>query len=172
MTTRTVSAVCIFKYETPAHQWLQVQYANDHHWLLWLVATCVTISYAFVISVSIPFFSTLVGLIASATYLTTAYTIPALCTLAMMGKRIPTVEYYLCVLLVPLSILGSSLGMYSSVLALLEDLQTLQSSKLKPGWILQGSGLEPNNTSAAYRFSCLQKLSGSRSRIDLSTLSY
>ena len=79
-------------------------------------------SYAFAISVSIPFFSTLVGLIASGTYLTTAYTIPAMCTLAIMGKRLHPLEYYLCCALVPLSIVGSCTGMYSSVLALMEDL--------------------------------------------------
>lgn len=109
---------------------MQVQYANDHHWLVWLVTTSLTIFYAFAISVSIPFFSTLVGLIASATYLTTAYTIPALCTLAILGKRISSIEYYACILLVPLSFIASSLGMYSSVLALLEDLQAVKALSL------------------------------------------
>lgn len=110
---------------------MQVHYANDHPWFIWLITTCCTIFYAFAISVSIPFFSTLVGLIASATYLTTAYTIPALCTLAIMGKRISALEYYVCIALVPLSVVGSSLGMYSSVLALIEDLQAVRSLNLK-----------------------------------------
>ena len=109
---------------------VQVQYANDHHWLVWMVTTCFTIFYAFIISISIPFFSTLVGLIASATYLTTAYTIPALCTLAIMGRKISSLEYYACILLVPLSVTGSSVGMYSSVLALVEDLQAVKALKL------------------------------------------
>ena len=80
------------------------------------------ISYAYAVSVSIPFFSTLVGLIASATYLTTAYTIPCLFTLLQLGKRIPRIEYLACALIIPLSVAASAAGLYSSVLALLEDL--------------------------------------------------
>ena len=100
-----------------------MHYANDHHWLVWLITTFLVISYACAIAVSLPFFSTLVGLIASATYLTTAYTIPCTFTLLLLGKRIPRAEYWACAALIPLSIAASCAGMYSSVLALLEDLQ-------------------------------------------------
>lgn len=100
-----------------------MHYANDHHWLVWLVTTFLVISYAYGIAVSIPFFSTLVGLIASATYLTTAYTIPCFFTIKLLGKRLPRIEYYACAALIPLSVAASCAGMYSSVLALLEDLQ-------------------------------------------------
>ena len=103
---------------------MQVHYAVDHHWFVWLCTTFVVISYAFAIAVSIPFFSTLVGLIASATYLTTAYTIPCFFTITLLGKRVPRIEYYACTVLIPFSVLASCAGLYSSILALIEDLQT------------------------------------------------
>jgi len=54
-----------------------VRTASDHARAPWAVASAVVIAYSAAIAVALPFFSTLVGLVASVTYLTCAYTLPA-----------------------------------------------------------------------------------------------
>jgi hypothetical protein len=53
-----------------------VRTATDHARAPWAVASAVVIAYSAAIAVALPFFSTLVGLVASVTYLTCAYTLP------------------------------------------------------------------------------------------------
>jgi vesicular inhibitory amino acid transporter len=72
--------------------------------------------------VSLPFFSTLVGLVTSVTYLTCAYTIPCWFTLRLLPHRISRLEYALCWALVPLSVAFSLVGFGCSVYALAQNL--------------------------------------------------
>lgn len=97
-------------------------HAVDHHWLPWLCASAVIIGYSFGISVTLPFFSTLVGLVTSVTYLTCAYTLPCWFTLRLLGARISRAERALCWALVVGSLAMSAVGLASSVLALVDDL--------------------------------------------------
>lgn len=99
-----------------------VQCAGDHKRLPWLLASACIIAYSFGISMSLPFFSTLVGLVTSVTYLTCAYTIPCWFTLRLLGDRISKAEYALCWAAVPLSIAFSCVGFGASVLALVDNL--------------------------------------------------
>ncbi len=48
--------------------------SSDHARLPWLAATTFVVSYSFLLSMSVPYFSTLVGIVASSTYLICAYT--------------------------------------------------------------------------------------------------
>jgi hypothetical protein len=48
--------------------------SSDHARLPWLAATAFVVSYSFLLSMSVPYFSTLVGIVASSTYLVCAYT--------------------------------------------------------------------------------------------------
>lgn len=98
--------------------------AGDHSRLPWLLASACIIAYSFGISVSLPFFSTLVGLVTSVTYLTCAYTIPCWFTLRLLGDSISKAEYALCWTLVPLSIVFSCVGFAASLMALIDNLGT------------------------------------------------
>ncbi|KIY99064.1 amino acid transporter [Monoraphidium neglectum] len=48
--------------------------SGDHPWGPWLVVTAFVVLYSYGISMTIPFFSTLVGIVSSSTYLLCAYT--------------------------------------------------------------------------------------------------
>ena len=96
--------------------------AGDHKRLPWLVASVCIVGYSFGISVSLPFFSTLVGLVTSVTYLTCAYTIPCWFTLRLLGERMSRAEYWLLWALIPLSLAFSMVGFGSSVWALVNNL--------------------------------------------------
>ena len=79
------------------------------------------VAYSFLVSMSIPFFSLLVALVTSATYLTCAYTIPCAFTLLLLRHRLAPAELALCATLIPLSILISCAGFFSALQSLLED---------------------------------------------------
>ena len=95
---------------------------GDHKRLPWLVASVCIVGYSFGISVSLPFFSTLVGLVTSVTYLTCAYTIPCWFTLRLLGERVSRAERWLLRALIPLSLAFSVVGLGSSVWALVNNL--------------------------------------------------
>ncbi len=101
---------------------VDVYHAGDHKRLPWLVASVCIVGYSFGISVTLPFFSTLVGLVTSVTYLTCAYTIPCWFTLRLLGDRVSKAEYWVLWGLIPLSIAFSLLGFGSSVWALVNNL--------------------------------------------------
>lgn len=48
--------------------------SSDHSRLPWLAGTLFVVSYSYLLSMSVPYFSTLVGIVASSTYLVCAYT--------------------------------------------------------------------------------------------------
>lgn len=95
-----------------------IQHAGDHDWLRWLGTSAFVVGYSFGISMSLPFFSTLVGLVTSVCYLTCAYTIPCWFTLVLLRDRISSFERYACLAIVPASIALSAVGFVSSVVAL------------------------------------------------------
>ena len=74
------------------------------------------------ISMSVPFFSSLVALVTSATYLTCAYTLPCAFTLLLLRDRLSCGELTLCSALIPISILMSCAGFFSAMQQLLEDI--------------------------------------------------
>lgn len=77
------------------------------------------VAYSFLISMSVPQFSSLVALITSATYLTCAYTIPCWFTLLLLRDRIAPLEAAVCTALIPLSIVMSCGGLAAAMRNLL-----------------------------------------------------
>ena len=110
-----------------SHSRCNIQHSADHHWAPWLATSAFVIGYSFIIAVLVPFFSTLVGLVVSLCYLTCAYTLPCIFTLRLLGDRISAAERLLCWALIPLSLILSIAGFYSSVLALVSNLGGLPS---------------------------------------------
>eukprot|EP00879_Flechtneria_rotunda_P019308 GHRR01020278.1.p1 GENE.GHRR01020278.1~~GHRR01020278.1.p1 ORF type:complete len:294 (+),score=89.66 GHRR01020278.1:812-1693(+) len=90
----------------------------------WLAASLFVVTYSWLISMSIPYFSSLVGIVASSTYLICAYTLPCWFALKLLGKDMWRGELYLCHLLIPISLLASAAGLVSSVSALIQDIQS------------------------------------------------
>ena len=87
--------------------------------LLWLVTSCIGIAFAASMAYVLPFFSTIMGLIAAIGDLSAAYALPALFCLCLMRREMPRWEQALCYLLVPLSVLLSAFGIYASVYQLI-----------------------------------------------------
>ena len=98
--------------------------AADHAWLPWLLASLFVVAYSYVISMSVPYFSSLVGIVAGTTYLVCAYTLPCWFALRLFGpEQMSKAERWLCRGLIPLSLLVSALGLASSVKSLVDDIR-------------------------------------------------
>ncbi len=100
-----------------------IESSSDHHWLSWLAGTTFVVAYSFLISMTVPYFSSLVALVTSATYLITAYTIPCCFTLALLRERLHRPELALCTVLIPLSLLMSCAGVLSAFQNLMENVR-------------------------------------------------
>ncbi|PNW82897.1 hypothetical protein CHLRE_06g298750v5 [Chlamydomonas reinhardtii] len=87
---------------------------GDHSSGHWLAATAFVAAYSAVIAVAVPFFCTLVGLVTSVTYLTTAYTLPAIFALKLF-PNMNTVEKWWLKALIPISIILSLIGFVASI---------------------------------------------------------
>ncbi|MEW5297296.1 MAG: hypothetical protein WDW36_000513 [Sanguina aurantia] len=95
--------------------------ASDHKAGTWFVASLFVLTYSYFISVSIPYFSPLVGLVTSVTYLSCAYTIPAWFSLCLVGPRLHAAERALLRALIPVSLALSAVGFYSSAMAMVDN---------------------------------------------------
>eukprot|EP00884_Botryococcus_braunii_P008224 jgi/Botrbrau1/17402/Bobra.0833s0002.2 len=102
---------------------MNIQSSADHQSLPWLLCTSGVVAYSFLISMSVPHFSSLVALITSATYLTCAYTIPCWFTLLLLRDRISSLEALACSALIPVSILLSLGGLTAAGCSLLQSLK-------------------------------------------------
>ena len=98
-----------------------IQCSSDHCPWRWLGASIFVVAYSYAISTTVPYFSTLVGLVTSATYLTCAYALPAWFTLRLIGKRLGMAERCLLWSFIPISFLFSGVGLYGSIISLIDD---------------------------------------------------
>ncbi|KAJ9516031.1 hypothetical protein QJQ45_024473, partial [Haematococcus lacustris] len=96
--------------------------ACEHCGWRWLVISLFVVAYSCVISISLPFFSSLVGLVTSVTYLVCAYALPAWFCLRLL-PNISWGERLLLWLLIPTALLFSGVGLWGSISALVNDLQ-------------------------------------------------
>ncbi|KAL0023611.1 hypothetical protein WJX77_006953 [Trebouxia sp. C0004] len=87
--------------------------------MLWLITSVIGIAFAASMAYLLPFFSTIMGLIAAIGDLSAAYALPALFSLCLMRREMPVWEQALCFLLIPVSVLLSAFGIYSSVYQLI-----------------------------------------------------
>ncbi|GBF89647.1 hypothetical protein Rsub_02365 [Raphidocelis subcapitata] len=90
----------------------------DHSPLPWFAATAFVVGYSFLISMTVPFFSALVGVVSSSTYLLCAYTLPCIFALRMLGSDLTPRERAACRAAVPATIALSALGLACSLGAL------------------------------------------------------
>lgn len=90
----------------------------------WLATTLFVVSYSWLISVFLPYFSSLVGIVASSTYLVCAYTLPCWFALKLFSSRMWRGELWLCHILIPVSLLLSAAGLVSSIRTLISDIQS------------------------------------------------
>lgn len=98
--------------------------ACEHCGWKWLGTSLFVVSYSWLISMFLPYFSSLVGIVASATYLVCAYTLPCWFALKLFGSKMWRGELWLCHVIIPLSLLASAAGLVSSVRSLISDIQT------------------------------------------------
>lgn len=98
--------------------------ACEHCPWRWLGASLFVVSYSWLISMFLPYFSSLVGIVASATYLVCAYTLPCWFALKLFGSKMWRGELWLCHVLIPVSLLISAAGLVSSVKSLIIDIQS------------------------------------------------
>lgn len=97
--------------------------AAQHCAWRWAAASLFVVSYSWGLSMSLPYFSSLVGIVASATYLICAYFLPCWFALKLFGDTMWKPELWLCHALMPIALLVSAAGLVSSVRSLIADIQ-------------------------------------------------
>ena len=98
--------------------------ASDHARGQWALATLFVVSYSFAISMSLPFFSSLVGLLVAGTYLAAAYALPCWFALRLLEPRglLSKLEARWCRFLIFGSGVVSCVGLAASVSALVNNI--------------------------------------------------
>ena len=98
--------------------------ATDHARAHWAPATLFVVSYSFAISMSLPFFSSLVGLLVAGTYLAAAYVLPCWFALKLLKPRglLSQLETAWCRFLIGGSAVVSAVGLAASVSALVNNI--------------------------------------------------
>jgi vesicular inhibitory amino acid transporter len=98
--------------------------ASEHCRWRWLLTSAFVVTYSWLVSMFLPYFSSLVGIVASSTYLVCAYTLPCWFALKLLGGRMWRGEVWLCHLVIPVSLLLSCAGLFSSVSSLIQDIKS------------------------------------------------
>ena len=125
---------CIFAYQINLNVWADMvlhvvmphrNNATAHGTgtgrLTWALVIVIGVAFSFVISVSFPFFSIVMALIASIGDLAAAYALPAMFNLKLFGDRMPLWEKLVCYVITPVSLVLSGLGVYSSLASLAHE---------------------------------------------------
>lgn len=100
-----------------------VQCSGDHCRWRWLAASVFVCIYSYLISTTVPYFGTLVGIVTSSTYLICAYALPAWFTLRLLGHKLAGWETVLLYSLIPISFVLSAIGLYGSLVSLVNDIE-------------------------------------------------
>ena len=124
-------AHCIIAYQIDLNVWTDLilnftakqspttSKSARHEKLLWLLVSCIGIAFAGSLAYLLPFFSDIMGLIAAVGDLSAAYALPALFCLVLMRPELSRWQQAVCFLLIPLSLVLSIFGIYSSVYQLI-----------------------------------------------------
>lgn len=96
---------------------VQPRTASDHARGQWALSTLLVVSYSFAISMSLPFFSSLVGLLVAGTYLAAAYVLPCWFALRLLEPQglLTKLEAAWCRFLIGGSVVVSVVGLAASV---------------------------------------------------------
>jgi hypothetical protein len=109
--------------------------AAEHQPLHWLAASGFVVAYSYLVSNMIPYFSCMVGIVSSSTYLVCAYTLPCWFALKLLRGSMASSELVLSYVLLGLSLPLSLLGLSSSVTSLVRNLGC-KNCRFEP-WALQ-----------------------------------
>ena len=125
---------CIFAYQINLNVWadmvlhIVVPHMNDPASrrtsigrVTWAATITIGIAFSFAISVFFPYFSIVMALIASIGDLASAYALPAMFNLKLLGDRMPRWERLVCYNIIPISLVLSALGVYSSLASLIHE---------------------------------------------------
>ena len=98
--------------------------AAEHARGQWALATLFVVAYSFAISMSLPFFSSLVGLLVAGTYLAAAYALPSWFALMLLlpSGKMSQAEASWCRFLIVGSGVVSAVGLAASVSALVNNI--------------------------------------------------
>ncbi|KAI8471654.1 MAG: transmembrane amino acid transporter protein-domain-containing protein [Monoraphidium minutum] len=97
--------------------------SSDHARLPWAAATVFVVTYSYLFSMSVPYFSTLVGIVASSTYLVCAYTLPCWFALRLFPTEMGAVQRAACRAAIPVTLLLSAAGFVCSVSTLIRQIR-------------------------------------------------
>ena len=97
--------------------------SSDHSAYSWFFCSAFVVIYSYLVSTSVPHFSTLVSLITSATFLISSYTLPAWFTLRLVGKDLGVLERVTMWAMIPASLVLSGVGLYASISMLIENVE-------------------------------------------------
>ena len=114
--------------------------SSDHCPRRWLGASVFVVIYSYLISTTVPYFSTRVGLVTSSTYLICAYALPAWFTLRLVGKQIGVAERLLLWSLIPMAFMFSGVGLYGSIVSLIDDIEGGEGGGWNSAWHVGQSG--------------------------------
>ncbi|CAL8466173.1 g5709 [Coccomyxa elongata] len=89
----------------------------------WALVSVAGIGLSWLVSVTFPYFSTVMAIIAALGDLAGAYALPALFVLYLMRHRLPKWERVLCYFVIPISLALSAVGIISSVRELISEYQ-------------------------------------------------
>ncbi|WIA36420.1 hypothetical protein OEZ86_007730 [Tetradesmus obliquus] len=109
--------------------------AAEHQPLHWLAASGFVVAYSYAVSNMIPYFSCMVGIVSSSTYLVCAYTLPCWFAVKLLHGSMARAEVVLDYALLGLSLPLSLLGLSSSVTSLVRNLGC-KNCRFEP-WALQ-----------------------------------
>ena len=87
----------------------------------WAATVTIGIAFSFATSVSFPYFSIVMALIASTGDLASADALPAMLNLKLLGDRMSKWAKLLCYNIIPVSLVLSALGVYSSLASLIHE---------------------------------------------------
>ena len=96
--------------------------SSDHSCLSWLATSTFVVIYSYLVSTSVPHFTTLVSLVTSATFLISSYALPAWFTLRLV-KDLGWVERVAMWALIPFSLALSAVGLYGSIVSLIQNVE-------------------------------------------------
>ena len=96
--------------------------SSDHSAYSWFFCSAFVVIYSYLVSTSVPHFSTLVSLITSATFLISSYTLPAWFTLRLV-KDLGILERVTMWVMIPASLVLSGVGLYASISMLIENVE-------------------------------------------------
>ena len=91
--------------------------------VIWLATTLAGAAFATAVAAAVPFFSTVMGLIAAVGDMSAAFILPALFCLRLVRHRMRAWEVWLCWALIPVATVLAVLGTWSSGLQLVLDLR-------------------------------------------------